>query len=58
MPSVLTDGLVNALSLWTLVPFKESLYVKRNVAEANKEKQLVNRQLKLTANKPVMAKSL
>ena len=46
-----------SLSLWTLVPFKQSLYVKRNVAKANKEKQLVNRQLKLTANEPVMAKS-
>ena len=55
MPSVLTDGLVNALSIWTLVPFKQ---FQRNVAEANKEKQLVNRQLKLTANEPVMAKSL
>ena len=58
LPSVLTDGLVNALSLWTLVPFKESLYVKRNVAEANKEKQLVNRQLKLTANEPVTIPAL
>ena len=54
LPSVLTDGLVNALSIWTLVPFKQ---FQRNVAEANKEKQLVNRQLKLTANEPVMAKS-
>ncbi len=24
-----------SLSLWTLVPFKQSLYVKRNVAKAN-----------------------
>ncbi|GGJ84623.1 hypothetical protein GCM10007084_05410 [Parabacteroides faecis] len=52
MPSVLTDGLVNALSIWTLVPFKQ---FQKNVAEANKEKQLVNRQLKLTANEPVRA---
>ena len=32
--------------------------MKRNVAKAKKGKQLVNRQLKLTANEPVIAKSL
>ena len=32
--------------------------MKRNGAKAEKEKQLVNRQLKQTAMEPVMAKSL
>ena len=57
MPSALADGLVKDVYLWTLVPFYIFLF-KRNVAKAKREKQLVNRQLKQTANEPVTDESL
>jgi len=53
LPSASADGSVDGLSLWTLVPFLNLSLLKRNVAKAKREKQLANRQLKQTANKPV-----
>ena len=53
LPSASADGSVEGLSLWTLVPFLNLSLLKGNVAKAKREKQLANRQLKQTANKPV-----
>ena len=57
MPSALADGLVKNLSLWTLVPFLKAFYL-REMWLKPKKNQLVNRQLKQTANEPVTDESL
>ncbi|RGY96800.1 hypothetical protein DXA15_12040 [Parabacteroides sp. AM58-2XD] len=57
LPSALADGLIKYLSLWTLVPFLKTLYLGEMWLKPKKN-QLVNRQLKQTANEPVTDESL